>query len=167
MSGWSQIVTTRCCGPVWDSRFYGWASSGSVSGRGTVGERTKEEMAQFVTRVMNNDVSAYLFGWGVATFDALYSLEALMATKDGKTSAGNYNGGRFSDATLDGMIGQIKVEMDAAKRDALLAQALQRVKDGYYYIPLHHQIRPWAMRKNVETPHRADDRPMPTWTTIK
>ena len=84
-----------------------------------------------------------------------------------KTSAGNYNGGRFSDATLDGMIGQIKVEMDAAKRDALLAQALQRVKDGYYYIPLHHQIRPWAMRKNVETPHRADDRPMPTWTTIK
>ena len=124
-------------------------------------------MAQFVTRVMNNDVSAYLFGWGVATFDALYSLEALMATKDGKTSAGNYNGGRFSDATLDGMIGQIKVEMDAAKRDALLAQALQRVKDGYYYIPLHHQIRPWAMRKNVETPHRADDRPMPTWTTIK
>lgn len=124
-------------------------------------------MAQFVTRVMNNDVSAYLFGWGVATFDALYSLEALMATKDGKTSAGNYNGGRFSDAALDGMIGQIKVEMDAAKRDALLAQALQRVKDAYYYIPLHHQIRPWAMRKNVETPHRADDRPMPTWTTIK
>jgi peptide/nickel transport system substrate-binding protein len=124
-------------------------------------------MAQFVTRVMNNDVSAYLFGWGVATFDALYSLEALMATKDGKTSAGNYNGGRFSDAALDGMIGQIKVEMDAAKRDVLLAQALQRVKDAYYYIPLHHQIRPWAMRKNVETPHRADDRPMPTWTTIK
>ena len=53
------------------------------------------------------------------------------------------------------------------RRDALLAQALQRVKDGYYYIPLHHQIRPWAMRKGVETVHRADDRPMPIWTTIK
>ncbi|MGD6476244.1 hypothetical protein VWS16_22505, partial [Xanthomonas citri pv. citri] len=82
-------------------------------------------------------------------------------------AAGVYNGGRFSDAKLDGMIGQIKVEMDAAKRDALIADALKLVKDEYYYLPMHHQIRPWAMRKGVETQHRADDRPMPTWTTIK
>mgnify|MGYP003435002154 CR=1 FL=1 len=34
-------------------------------------------------------------------------------------------------------------------------------------LPLHDQIRPWAMRKCVTTVHRADDRPMPTWTTIK
>lgn len=124
-------------------------------------------MSQFVSRVMNTDVSAYLFGWGVATFDALYSLDSLMATKDSKTASGTYNGGRFSDAKLDGLIGQIKVEMDTAKRDALIAESLKLVKDEYYYIPLHHQIRPWAMRKGVETMHRADDRPMPTWTTIK
>ncbi len=124
-------------------------------------------MSQFVTRVMNNDVNAYLFGWGVATFDALYSLDSLMSTKDGKTAAGVYNGGRFSDAKLDGMIGQIKVEMEPAKRDALIADALKLVKDEYYYLPLHHQIRPWAMRKGMDTPHRADDRPMPAWTTIK
>jgi peptide/nickel transport system substrate-binding protein len=124
-------------------------------------------MSQFVTRVMNNDVSAYLFGWGVATFDALYSLDSLMATKDGKTSAGVYNGGRFSNAELDTKISQIKVEMDPAKRDALLADALKLVKDEYLYLPVHHQIRPWAMRSNVETQHRADDRPMPVWTTIK
>jgi len=124
-------------------------------------------MAQFVSRVMNNDVSAYLFGWGVATFDALYSLDSLMSTKQGKTAAGVYNGGRFSDPKLDEMIGQIKVEMDPAKRDALIGSALKLVKDEYYYLPLHHQIRPWAMRKGVETMHRADDRPMPTWTTIK
>jgi peptide/nickel transport system substrate-binding protein len=65
------------------------------------------------------------------------------------------------------MITQIKVEMDAPKRDALVNDALKLVKDEYYYIPLHHQIRPWAMRKNVDTQHRADDRPMPAWTTIK
>lgn len=124
-------------------------------------------MSQFVTRVMNNDVSAYLFGWGVATFDALYSLDSLMATKDGKTSAGVYNAGRFSNAELDTKISQIKVEMDTAKRDALLANALKLVKDEYLYLPVHHQIRPWAMRSNVETQHRADDRPMPVWTTIK
>ncbi|WP_312302547.1 ABC transporter substrate-binding protein, partial [Pulveribacter sp.] len=115
-------------------------------------------MAQFVTRVMNNDVNAYLFGWGVATFDALYSLDSLMSTKENKTAAGVYNGGRFSDAKLDGMIQQIKTEMDAPKRDALLNDALKLVKDEYYYIPLHHQIRPWAMRKGMDTVHRADDR---------
>ncbi len=123
-------------------------------------------MSQFVSRVMNNDVNAYLFGWGVATFDALYTLDSLMSTKDGKTAAGVYNGGRISDPKLDVTINQIKVEMDAPKRDALIHEALQRVKDEYYYLPLHHQIRPWAMRKGVDTPHRADDRPMPTWTTI-
>ena len=123
-------------------------------------------MSQFVSRVMNNDVNAYLFGWGVATFDALYTLDSLMSTKDGKTAAGVYNGGRISDPKLDATINQIKVEMDAPKRDALIHEALQRVKDEYYYLPLHHQIRPWAMRKGVDTPHRADDRPMPTWTTI-
>ena len=123
-------------------------------------------MSQFVSRVMNNDVNAYLFGWGVATFDALYTLDSLMSTKDGKTAAGVYNGGRISDPKLDATINQIKVEIDAPKRDALIHEALQRVKDEYYYLPLHHQIRPWAMRKGVDTPHRADDRPMPTWTTI-
>jgi len=123
-------------------------------------------MSQFISRVMNNDVSAYLFGWGVATFDALYTLDGLVSTKDSKTGVGSYNGGRFSDPKLDAAISQIRVEMDAPKRDALINEALQRVKDEYYYLPLHHQIRPWAMRKGVDTPHRADDRPMPTWTTI-
>jgi peptide/nickel transport system substrate-binding protein len=123
-------------------------------------------MATYIPRVMNTEVSAYLFGWGVATFDALYSLEALMATKDGK-GQGVYNAGRFSNADLDNMVNQIKVEMDATKRDTMLKDALKLVKDEYYYLPMHHQIRPWAMRKNVETMHRADDRPMPNWTTIK
>ena len=65
------------------------------------------------------------------------------------------------------MINQIKVEMDTAKRDALINDALKLVKDEYYYLPVHHQIRPWAMRKGVTTLHRADDRPMPQWTSIK
>jgi len=126
-------------------------------------------MTQFVPGVMNNNVNAYLFGWGVSTFDALYTLDSLFYTKnkDGKVSASIYNGGRISDPQLDSLIDQIKIEMDAAQRDTLIGQALQRVKDEYYVIPLHHQIRPWAMRKGVTTIHRADDRPMPTWTTIQ
>lgn len=80
-----------------------------------------------------------------------------MSTKDGKTAAGVYNGGRFSDPKLDAMIQQIKVEMDTPKRDALIHDALQADQGRVLLPALHHQIRPWAMQKNVDTVHRADD----------
>ena len=49
----------------------------------------------------------------------------------------------------------------------MIHEALQIVKNDYNYLPLHDQIRPWAMRKGVTTLHRADDRPMPQWTSLK
>ncbi|MFT4193481.1 ABC transporter substrate-binding protein [Ottowia sp.] len=119
-------------------------------------------------KIQKFEVSAYLLGWGVATFDALYSLDSLISTVDPKGgAAGNFNCGRMSDPKVDGLIEQIKTEMDARKRDAMIHEALQTVKDNYNYLPLHDQIRPWAMRKGVTTVHRADDRPMAIWTTIK
>ena len=70
-------------------------------------------------------------------------------------------------STVDNLIQQIKTEMDEKKRNDMIHEALQIVKNDYNYLPLHDQIRPWAMRKGVTTLHRADDRPMPQWTTIK
>ena len=52
-------------------------------------------MAQFVTRVMNNDVSAYLFGWGVATFDALYSPKPRWPPRTARPRRRQTNGGCF------------------------------------------------------------------------
>ena len=49
--------------------------------------------------------------------------------------------------------------MDPKKRDVLLRDALVLTRDNYYYVPLHHQMRPWAMKKNVTTVYKADDRP--------
>ncbi len=104
----------------------------------------------------------------MATFDALYSLDSLISTVDPTGgAAGNFNSGRMSNPKVDALIQQIKTEMDAKKRSDLIHQALQTVKDDYNYLPLHDQIRPWAMRKGVTTVHRADDRPMAIWTTVK
>ncbi len=136
-----------------------------------IGVKTKLQtnpMAIHSAKIQKFDVSAYMLGWGVATFDALYSLDSLISTVDPKGgAAGNFNCGRMSNAKVDSLIQQIKTEMDASKRDAMIHEALKIVKDDYNYLPLHDQIRPWAMRKSVTTVHRADDRPMPTWTTIK
>lgn len=136
-----------------------------------IGVKTKLQtnpMSIHAAKIQKFDVSAYMLGWGVATFDALYSLDSLMSTVDPKGgAAGNFNCGRMSNPQLDSLIQQIKVEMDTKKRDSMIHEALKIVKDDYNYLPLHDQIRPWAMRKGVTTVHRADDRPMVTWTTKK
>jgi hypothetical protein len=46
------------------------------------------------------------------------------------------------------------------------SEALLRTRDEYLYIPLHHQLRPWAMKKGVTTMHRADDRPEARFTSV-
>jgi peptide/nickel transport system substrate-binding protein len=117
-----------------------------------------EPMATFISKVQNFDTSAYMLGWGVATFDALYMLQALARTKT--TGAdGSFNFVKLSDPKLDAIIDAMKTEMDAKKRDAMIKEALVMVRDKYYFVPLHYQLRPWAMKKNVSTIHRANDAP--------
>jgi len=117
-----------------------------------------QPMASFIAKIQRFDHSTYMLGWGVATFDALFSLQSLLHTKT--TGAdGSFNVGRVSDPKLDALIDAAKTEMDPKKRDALLRDALVLTRDNYYYVPLHHQLRPWAMKKNVTTVHKADDRP--------
>jgi peptide/nickel transport system substrate-binding protein len=122
--------------------------------------------ANFIPKILNLDSSAYLLGWGVATFDALYTLQSLVRTKT--TGAdGNFNQGRISDLKLDNTIDAIKIATDPAARDALLREALVTTRDQHYYVPLHHQLRPWAMKRNVTTVHSADDRPQSRFTVVK
>ena len=124
--------------------------------------------ATYIAKILKRDTSAYMLGWGVATFDALYSLQSLIRTPpaDGKGADGTYNLGVYSNPKMDALIDAIKTETDVAKRDALIRDALKLHHDDVGHLPIHHQIRPWAMRKNVSTEHRADDRPNNTWTRI-
>jgi peptide/nickel transport system substrate-binding protein len=125
-----------------------------------------QPMASFISKIQKLDHSAYMLGWGVATFDANYTLQSLMRTKT--TGAdGSFNLGRISDAKLDALIDSAKTETDVPKRDALLREALTITRDNYYYVPLHHQLRPWAMKRNVSTIHKADDRPESRFARIE
>jgi len=133
-----------------------------------VGVKTKlvaESMATFIQKVQNFDTSAYLLGWGVATFDAQYSLQSLIRTRT--TGAdGNFNFGRISDPKIDALVDAMKTETDVAKRNAQIREALILTRDEVHSIPLHHQLRPWAMKKGVTTIHRADDRPEARFTSV-
>ena len=125
-----------------------------------------EGMATFIQKVQNFDTSAYLLGWGVATYDAQYSLQSLVRTRT--TGAdGNFNFGRVSDPVVDKLVDAAKTETDIPKRNGMLREALVRTRDEHLYVPLHHQLRPWAMKQNVTTIHRSDDRPAARFTTVK
>jgi len=134
-----------------------------------IGVKTKlasEGMATFIQKVQNFDSSAYLLGWGVATFDAQYSLQSLARTRTTGPD-GNFNFARVSDPQVDKLVDAMKTETDVAKRNAMIREALVRTRDEYLFVPLHHQLRPWAMKASVTTLHRADDRPAARFTNVK
>ena len=125
-----------------------------------IGVRAKLRTMPLVTyfpMIQRHEASIYMLGWGVPTFDALYSLQSLVRTP-GQGGDGNYNVGRYSNPKMDALIDQIKVEMDPAKRTALMTEALQLQNDDVAHIPLHNQVIPWAMKRNIEVVHRADNR---------
>jgi peptide/nickel transport system substrate-binding protein len=122
--------------------------------------------ANFIPKILNFDSSAYMLGWGVATFDGLYTLQSLVRTKT--TGAdGSFNLGRISDAKLDTTIDAIKIATDVKARDALLREGLVTTRDQAYYVPLHHQMRPWVMKKAVSISYSPDDRPQARFATVK
>lgn len=121
--------------------------------------------ASYFPKVQSYDTSAYLFGWGVPTFDALYTLQSLIRSK-GEGADGSFNFGGYENAEVDALIDQIKVETDEAKRTEAIHKVLRMHADEVGHIPLHDQVIPWAMAKNVNVIHRADNRLTVEWVTI-
>ena len=121
--------------------------------------------ATYFAKIQKFDTSAYLLGWGVPTFDALYSLQSLAMTV-GKEGDGNFNLGRVSNPEFDKLVTAMKSEVDVKKRNDVIARALMLHNQQVMHIPLHNQVIPWAMRKNVTVVHRADNRLSAEWVRI-
>jgi peptide/nickel transport system substrate-binding protein len=107
--------------------------------------------------IQRSEASIYMLGWGVPTFDALYSLQSLTRSV-GQGGDGNYNVGRYKNERMDYLVDRVKVETDAPVRTRMLTEALQLSGETVSHIPLYDQVIPWAMKKKVELVHRADNR---------
>ena len=125
-----------------------------------------ENFATYSQKFQNYDTSVFLLGWGVATYDAQYMVQSLVRTRTSGPD-GSFNYSRISDATIDRLSDAMKTETDVAKRNGLIREALIRIRDEALLIPLHHQIRPWAMKPNVTTVYRSNDNPHMRFTTVK
>jgi peptide/nickel transport system substrate-binding protein len=122
--------------------------------------------ATYFPKIQKFDTSMYLLGWGVPTFDALYSLQSLARTV-GPGGDGNFNLGRYSNPQMDARVERIKTETDRAVRDRIIGEALAIHNQDVAHVPLHHQVIPWAMKANVDVVHRADNRVTMNWVTVK
>jgi len=125
-----------------------------------------ENFATYSQKFQNYDTSLFLLGWGVATYDAQYMVQSLVRTRTSGPD-GSFNYSRISDATIDRLSDAMKTETDVTKRNAMIREALIRIRDEALLIPLHHQIRPWAMKPNVTTAYRSNDNPHMRFTTVK
>ena len=111
----------------------------------------------------------YLLGWTPGTGDAHNVLIDLMHTRtaDGSGGRGQFNNGGYSNARVDALTAQVLVEIDTAKRDAMILEAFTILHNEVGYIPLHQQALAWGVAKSVELTQRADNQPLFYWVQKK
>jgi peptide/nickel transport system substrate-binding protein len=103
----------------------------------------------------NYNTDFYLLGWTPATYDAHNVLYTLLSTRNGKR--GEVNVGGYSNPELDQLTGEIGVETDAAKRNAMIHQSILLLQKDLPTIPLHQQVIVWAVKNNIELAQPADN----------
>ena len=107
-----------------------------------------------------------MLGWGGASTDAIFTLQPVLSSYNGKGD-GDFNYGRYTNAKLNELTAKIKVDMDPKERLDLIHEALLAQNAEVNLIPLHRQVIPWASRSNVTVVHRADNYVTPNWVTVK
>lgn len=135
-----------------------------------IGIRTSvhsEPMATFSPRLDRRDVSFFLVGVGGAARDPQTSLSLVAHSENTTTGDGRFNSGRFSDPEIDRLVDALKIEMDAAQRDAMIRSALIKLREGVYVVPLHRQMLSWAMRDNIDVVHTPWNALILRWIRIK
>jgi peptide/nickel transport system substrate-binding protein len=123
-----------------------------------VGVKAKLRTMPLVTyfpMIQRYEASIYMLGWGVPTFDALYSLQSLTRSV-GTGRRRQLQRGPLQQRAHGLVVDRIKTETDLPVRNRLLTEGLQLSNDTVSHIPLHNQIIPWAHEeeRGRDTPRR-------------
>ena len=86
-------------------------------------------LVTYFPMIQRYEASIYMLGWGVPTFDALYSLRSLTRAASGTGGDGNYNVGRYSNPRMDYVVDRIKWRPTWPVRNRLLTEGLQPSND--------------------------------------
>ncbi|TBW41189.1 ABC transporter substrate-binding protein [Siculibacillus lacustris] len=97
------------------------------------------------------DYSLTMAGWGTLTGEANYTLGGLLHTYDAKTKFGTFNVRGYSNARMDEIVEKAAVEIDPAKREALLKEGNRLVASDRPSLPIASVVTVWSMQKDKVT----------------
>ena len=120
---------------------------------------------QFFPKLSQGTASFIEYGW-TASPDAWNSLNALFRSYD-KSGLGTFNAGRYSNATLDVLIDNIRTEPDLTRRRAMVTTVLRIAGEELPYIPLYRRTLTWAMAKKVQVVQWPNDTMELRWVRVK
>ena len=112
--------------------------------------------AIFSQRLRRQETGFFALSWGVPTFDATYTMRAIMASRSIGGGA-SWNAGGWSDPAFDALLARVDSERDPATRRTLMAEAQRLHNAQVGHLPLYHMMIPWAHRQGVTLAHRADN----------
>ena len=107
-------------------------------------------------RIRRQEAMLFMLSWGVPTFDASYTLRAIMASRS-IGGAATWNAGGYSNPAFDALIPRIDSEQDPERRRALIRQAHALHNADLGHVPAYHMMIPWAHRVGTHIVHRADN----------
>jgi peptide/nickel transport system substrate-binding protein len=123
-----------------------------------VGITTKVEampLSVYLRKGRNREFALALLGWGSLAADL--ALRSLAATPNEERGMGAWNWSGYANPALDTLITQSLGTVDPAKREALARNASAVAARELAFIPLHHQIVTWAMKKSITYAPRTDE----------
>jgi len=112
-------------------------------------------------KIQNRETDFYMLGWGTPTLDSAFVLDYLVE------AGGAWNATGFDNLRLNQLVAGMAAETDPARRDAMIAEAWEIVREQAPYAPLHHQVIAWAMAERVEAPIAPDDALRPRFVVIR
>ena len=119
----------------------------------------------FFPKVEKFDTSLYLAGWGGGSTDAEVMLTPVLRNR-GEQGVGVSNYGGSVNNEADALAAASTIETDPKKRESLVKAALQAFRDQVNIIPLHRQVIPWAMKREVNIPHSPNNWANMDWVTV-
>lgn len=120
----------------------------------------------YFPKIEKFDTSLFVTGWGGGSTDAETMLTPVLRNR-GEQGVGVANYGGIVNTDADALAAASTIEIDPKKRETLVKSALQAYRDQVNIIPLHRQVIPWAMRKEVSMPHSANNWASMDWVTVR
>jgi peptide/nickel transport system substrate-binding protein len=120
---------------------------------------------KYFEKILARNSTFSLLGWQPLSYDAHSTLQDAINTP--KDKIGTYNVGSFSNKRVDELTDLIETEVDPAKRQALISEALAIHKDQIGHIPLHQAGLAWGVRKGVSVHLRNDDSLELKWVKVE